>query len=112
MNLFYLNTRHRRLILQMIFLHKIGARNDINLMPLLKIHPLGNEQAWAVWHITETEQSLAYSAMENCPQDVINNRKRLEWVAARALTRAIMENMGREYHGLGKNEFGKPVLKN
>src|SRR4051812_43807948 len=95
----------------MILLHKIGARNQINLMPLLKIHSLGKEQAWAVWHVTESEQELSFRAMESCPGEIMNNQKRLEWAAVRALTRAVMENFGCEYHGLKKNEFGKPFLK-
>src|SRR4051812_17989813 len=112
MKLFYLDTWHRGIILQMILLHKIGARNEINLMPLLKIHSLGKEQAWAVWHITETEQALSGNALEDCPQNLINSHKRMEWMAARLLTQAIIENIGRKYHGLGKDEFGKPFLKN
>ena len=80
-------------------------------MPLLKIHSLGKQQAWAAWHITETEQELSYKAMETCPDEIINAQKRLEWAAARALTRAILESFGCEYFGMGKNEFGKPSLK-
>jgi 4'-phosphopantetheinyl transferase len=96
----------------MIYLHKIGAHHSINLMPLLKIHTLGKQRAWAVWHITEKEQELSNNATEYCPTEVINTLKRLEWLASRALTKGLMESMGCEYHGIGKNEFGKPFLKN
>ncbi len=80
-------------------------------MPILKIHSLGKQRAWAVWHITETEEALAGYAKERCPDEIINTQKRLEWTAARALTRAILESFNDEYFGIGKNQFGKPFLK-
>ncbi|HWA32546.1 MAG TPA: 4'-phosphopantetheinyl transferase superfamily protein [Cyclobacteriaceae bacterium] len=103
---------HRRLVRQMIFLHKIGPHKQINLMPVIKIHALGKHQAWAVWHITETEDELSRTAMEICPDKIINQQKRLEWTAARAMARTILESFGAAYFGIDKNEFGKPFLKN
>jgi 4'-phosphopantetheinyl transferase len=96
----------------MIILHKIGAHNQINLMPILKIHSLGKQQGWAVWHITESEEQLSRQSMETCPGEIINHQKRLEWTAARALARTILEGFGGTYSGVGKNELGKPFLKN
>jgi 4'-phosphopantetheinyl transferase len=80
-------------------------------MPLLKFNSLGNGQAWAIWQITETEEDLSRQAMERCPDDIVNSNKRLEWIAARALVKTLMEQMGYEYRGLGKDEFGKPLLQ-
>jgi phosphopantetheinyl transferase len=80
-------------------------------MPLLKTQVLGKERAWALWHISETEQELSYLSMETCPEDIIHEQKRLEWLAARALLKAIVEGFGLDYYGLRKDEFGKPFLK-
>ncbi len=81
-------------------------------MPLLKIHTLGKEQAWAVWRIAESEDKLTTLVNERCPADVVNSQKRLEWLAARALTKQVINDFGHSYVGIDKNEFGKPFLKN
>jgi 4'-phosphopantetheinyl transferase len=91
--------------------HKIDAHYQINLMPLLKIQSLGKERCWALWHVTETEEALSFASMESCPEDIINSQKRLEWLAARALMKSMLEDSGLEYYGLRKDEFGKPFLK-
>ena len=80
-------------------------------MPLLKIHSLGKEQCWALWHITETEEVLSFASMESCPEEITNSQKRLEWLASRALIKSMLENTGLDYNGLRKDEFGKPFLK-
>ena len=80
-------------------------------MPLQKIQSLGKGQAWALWHIVESESELAYTAMESCPDEIQSPLKRLEWLAARALMRMMLEGIGLVYSGLQKNEFGKPFLK-
>ena len=80
-------------------------------MPILKLQSIGNDQAWAYWQIQESERELSYLAQESCPDEILFPQKRLEWLAGRALIRALVENCGLEYHGLRKNEFGKPFLK-
>ena len=80
-------------------------------MPSVKTKVLGKEQEWALWHITETEQELSFAAMETCPDDIIHEQKRLEWLAARALIKSMVEDFGLEYYGIHKDEFGKPFLK-
>ena len=80
-------------------------------MPRLKIHSLGPEQAWAVWHITETEEELSFLSLESCPETIVNPQKRLEWLSARALIQALLQHFGLAYQGLRKDEFGKPFLK-
>ena len=94
-----------------IISYKIGSQQEINLMPVQKIHSLGKEQAWALWHITESESELSFAAMESCPEEIVNMHKRLEWLAARALIKSLLENINLHYYGLRKNEFGKPFLK-
>lgn len=80
-------------------------------MPLLKINSLGIEQAWALWQITETEEELSFASLESCPEEIVNRQKRLEWLAARVLTKSMLEDFGLFYYGLRKDEFGKPFLK-
>ena len=80
-------------------------------MPLLEIHSLGNEQSWALWQIDETEGELSFASHESCPEEIVNTHKRLEWLAARALIKSMLESYGLDYYGLRKDEFGKPFLK-
>jgi 4'-phosphopantetheinyl transferase len=80
-------------------------------MPLLKIHSTGIESGLGLWHISETEEALAFSAQQTCPEEIVNKQKRLEWLAARSLVRRLLEDQGMVYHGLTKDEFGKPYLK-
>lgn len=80
-------------------------------MPLIKTEIQGMEQAWGLWHIRESEEELSFTAMETCPDDILHEQKRLEWLAARSLIRSIVESFGLEYNGLRKDEFGKPFLK-
>ncbi len=80
-------------------------------MPLLQTNSLGKEQCWAIWHVTETEPELSYAAMESCPEEIVSLQKRLEWLAARALLRSMLDDVGLQYYGIRKNEFGKPFLK-
>jgi 4'-phosphopantetheinyl transferase len=80
-------------------------------MPLLKIHSTGVESGLGLWHISETEEALAFSAQQSCPEEIINKQKRLEWLAARSLVKSLLESVGLTYGGLTKDEFGKPYLK-
>ena len=80
-------------------------------MPLQQTHSLGKERCWAIWHITESETELSYAAMESCPEEIVSLQKRLEWLAARALLKSMLDDIGLQYYGLRKNEFGKPFLK-
>ncbi len=79
-------------------------------MPLVKIHSLGEEQAWGLWHMQETEGELSFASMESCPDEIVNTQKRLEWLTGRTLIKALLENLGLQYHGLHKDKFGKPFL--
>jgi len=80
-------------------------------MPLIKTQTLGKECAWGLWQIDETEEELSFLSLDSCPEDIVNEQKRLEWISARALTSALIGNFGLEYAGLRKDEFGKPFLK-
>ena len=80
-------------------------------MPVFESQSLGKEQAWAIWHIQESEEELSFKAQQSCPDEIIFPEKRLEWLAGRALIRSLTEDCGLEYLGLRKDEFGKPFLK-
>ena len=80
-------------------------------MPLHKIEWTGHRCGWALWNITETEESLAVLAQpEICPNDIHSPSKRLEWLAGRILLKKLLENDGLTYEGLLKDAFGKPFL--
>jgi len=80
-------------------------------MPVAKLTTLGKESCWALWRIDEDEETLSYSAMESCPEDVISVQKRLEYLAGRALMKSLVENIGLTYAGMRKDAAGKPFLK-
>jgi 4'-phosphopantetheinyl transferase len=79
-------------------------------MPLCKIEWTSDQSGWAIWHITETEQGLAALVDEHWPTDLTSMPKRLEWAAGRALIRALTARAGLPYHGLIKDDLGKPHL--
>lgn len=81
-------------------------------MPLIKIHRTSNQGAWALWYITETEQELITPLQEIPESTIMHANKRLEWLAGRMLLQQLTEQLGHEYHGSVKDEFGKPFLKN
>ncbi|CAN5405404.1 4'-phosphopantetheinyl transferase superfamily protein [soil metagenome] len=90
--------------------YKIALEYHTNLMPLLKISSLGEEKAWGLWHIRESEEALSFGSMESCPEEIVNTQKRLEWLAGRNLIKSLAENLGLLYHGIKKDEYGKPFL--
>jgi phosphopantetheinyl transferase len=80
-------------------------------MPLIKIQTTGNQSAWALWFISETEEEFNSIIDERPDSTIINATKRLEWLAGRLLLRQLVEHVGVDYQGITKNEFGKPLLK-
>lgn len=78
---------------------------------LSSIESLGPGRAWGLWLITESEPDLSYLSFESSPDDILHPQKRLEWLAGRALIKALVEHLGLSYEGLRKDEFGKPFLK-
>lgn len=80
-------------------------------MPLYKIDSIGKESAVGIWHIQETEEALAYEAFEQCPEELVSQQKRLEWLAGRALIKKLVETYHLPYAGILKDEFGKPYLR-
>jgi len=81
-------------------------------MPLIKMQHTGNQSAWALWFISETEQEFTSMIDERPDSTIINASKRVEWLAGRILLRQLAEEFNLDYQGTVKNEFGKPYLKN
>jgi 4'-phosphopantetheinyl transferase EntD len=81
-------------------------------MPLEKI-VVESSRAWALWLITEDEISLTreLNGLENVPESLKNSQKRLEWLAGRVATREVMQSLNIAFHGIAKDEFGKPFPK-
>ena len=79
-------------------------------MPQVKIQKQGKESGWALWFISESEQELAEVSGADCPGEIINHQKRLEWLAGRALMKTLVEFNGLSYLGIRKDEYGKPFL--
>lgn len=67
---------------------------------------------WGVWQIDESEDDLMPMIFpsDSCPEEIANPRKRLEWMAGRALLKKLVEESGLVYQGIAKDEFGKPFL--
>lgn len=80
-------------------------------MPLSKLEITGPQSAWGLWDITEDEPDLSYLSYESCPDEIIHPQKRLEYLAGRALMRALVESVHLTYEGVRKDEYGKPFLK-
>ncbi|HOO08811.1 MAG TPA: 4'-phosphopantetheinyl transferase superfamily protein [Cyclobacteriaceae bacterium] len=81
-------------------------------MPLQYLNGV-NKGEVVLWHITESEHVLAgLLAPVNCPPNIANPQKRLEWMAGRLLLRHLAGASGLDYHGIEKDGFGKPFLKN
>jgi 4'-phosphopantetheinyl transferase EntD len=82
-------------------------------MPLENLHTYSNA-AWALWKIEEDEGTLtaAVAPYEPTPPQVSNVFKRLEFLAARVLIQALLSSRGLKFHGLTKDAFGKPYLRN
>lgn len=80
-------------------------------MPLEKI-VVETGRAWALWKITEDENSLTQEiATYGKVSDTLTNpQKRLEWLAGRVATKAVMKSLQHAFHGITKDEFGKPYL--
>ena len=80
-------------------------------MPLEKI-VVEPGRAWALWKITEDEKSLRQEidAHERVSDTLTNPQKRLEWLAGRVATKAVMKSLQHTFQGITKDEFGKPYL--
>ena len=68
---------------------------------------------WGMWKITEDESVLASEVpAEKIPDGLTNPLKRLEFLAGRALIKALLQQWDISFHRLEKDIFGKPFLSN
>lgn len=66
---------------------------------------------WGMWKITEDEAVLADEVpAEKIPDGLTNPLKRLEFLAGRALIKALLKQWDIRYDRLEKDSFGKPFL--
>lgn len=80
-------------------------------MPLRKFHQIESQSGWAVWHITENESQLSSGIIGSVPDEIMHEKKRMEWLAGRQLLVTLCNHLGLRYFGIRKDEFGKPFLE-
>ncbi len=82
-------------------------------MPLVSLEPFAETGYLARWKIEEDLDDLA-RAFRGTPEEIAefeglhHPQKQLEFLASRALVREVCKRTGWVYHGLVKDEFGKP----
>ncbi|MDQ3394054.1 MAG: 4'-phosphopantetheinyl transferase superfamily protein [Bacteroidota bacterium] len=84
-------------------------------MPILRSEKINSNSWWALWHITESFETLlelSHSADINSfyNENIKHPLKQKEWLAARLVLKYLSEKLGYSYHGSKKNSFGKPFL--
>lgn len=77
-------------------------------MPLLLSKQINPYSAYAIWHITETEQQLRQLLGET-PRPSHSN-KISEWIVTRILVKYLANIFDLPYHGVDNLNSGKPVL--
>jgi 4'-phosphopantetheinyl transferase len=67
-----------------------------------------------LWRLAENEDFLKalVPGLEPIPNHITNTNKRLEFIGARVLVAHLLKQWGYDFHGLTKDEFGKPYPKN
>ncbi|MDH5396569.1 MAG: 4'-phosphopantetheinyl transferase superfamily protein [Cyclobacteriaceae bacterium] len=72
-------------------------------------------RALGIWDITESlsalEQQLDIKMEDNSHLPLTHEKKRAEWFSTRIMAREMMGYMGWSYHGIFKDQFGKPHFK-
>ncbi len=80
-------------------------------MPVEKVVRIKG-RCWGLWRLTESPATLTgmLADFEQIPDTISHEKKRVEWIAGRLLTRHLLEEIGGAYQGIAKNEDGKPHL--
>jgi len=81
-------------------------------MPLEKIVQ-DTGRVWALWKVDEDESLLREHLQfhEEIPGSITNGMKRLEWLAGKVIVKALLNSLGLAFHGIVKDNFGKPFPK-
>ncbi len=79
-------------------------------MPVNRIYA-AEDSCWGLWKIEEDESSLRREVPEEAVSEtLIHPLKRLEFLAGRALVKALLAEWGLPFQGLTKDSYGKPFL--
>ncbi len=85
-------------------------------MPLIKVVTVNENIIYGIWEISEDIESLVdqeeFINHEEINIPGLHPKKQLEYVTSRILIANLCKGAGINYHGLIKDEFGKPYLKN
>lgn len=88
-------------------------------MPLFNSFTINKNCIWGVWQISESEQDLHNLLGGNIKKNelahITNPKRRIEWLAARALANALIHQFTenrQNYSLICKDEYGKPYIKN
>jgi len=85
-------------------------------MPLVKVEQVNQNITYGIWGISEDIDNLV-----NMPEFInheeidipgLHPKKQLEYVTSRILIATLCKKADITYHGIIKDEFGKPFLKN
>lgn len=78
-------------------------------MPVVSLFE-GEDYAWGLWRIIEEEQALAKTSVDPVPITITNPQKRLEFLSARTLLKQLLLTWNEPFHGLIKDNAGKPFF--
>lgn len=83
-------------------------------MPVVK-QENNSTYSWAIWKITESESELLLLANLNSEEkaeydQIRHPNKRMEYLAGRLVLRKVVEQRNKTYHGIFKDDCGKPFL--
>ena len=85
-------------------------------MPIVKTAKINEKSIYAIWKITENVEELRKLAQNTAnvqlpDKNISNETKKMEWIAGRLLLASLVNEVGRNYAGIYKDEYGKPYLK-
>jgi phosphopantetheinyl transferase len=84
-------------------------------MPITKIEKINSNSFWCCWKISETVDQLRNKVIlsENGEKElkgISHPIKQRERLASRACVKELVKQVGKEYHGITKDEHDKPHL--
>ncbi len=83
-------------------------------MPLIEIQSIDKDAIWALWEIRENSDDLNQLSLCDKEQEELslihNEKKRIEWLAARSALQCIFSACQIEKKSVMKDGYGKPFL--
>ena len=82
-------------------------------MPLVKLHEINHQAAWAIWEVDEDITQLRKAIRpEQDKFDELSKihhpQKQLEWLAARQAAQTLLQHFNEPFNGIHKDKHGKP----